>query len=411
MDSIEDIRAQYVDPLAFEDDLDSWEGFWDDDLNLYENYCNIIHQSVILPWEDDLLPIVAGYFCASAKWSKILPVMLCWGLQGSGKSTLANLSVILRGVNRAFSPNDTFASIRNELDTLKYFDPEEKLLKRDNTIMAWDNVYASSFEVDMKLYRMMLVGYDAKQSIIRIANSNGGNYEFDVFCPKVLSSVEALHQNSSFGELHRRLLIIPHKQVTETSQTLDGSRDVGELISISDVDWNGISDKFFEFWMTKENCGDFTRWRNWLSKNVGKKTSSIQLPATVNSLRWTISLDIAATMLAANKSGTPEWAIDCITRYWQRIDRVTGFTSPFKEQLEYFIDLAVGEQVRANEIATKAGIAPPFKISINPTDLKTFMELCFSEGKLDEFPSVKRYTPLMAELGWKLSRKGWIKQF
>jgi hypothetical protein len=88
MESIDEIRGLYIEPDDFDDELDNWQDLWDDNTTLYQNYYNIIRSCVILPWEDELLPVVTAYICTSAKWSKILPVMLCWGLQGSGKSTL-----------------------------------------------------------------------------------------------------------------------------------------------------------------------------------------------------------------------------------------------------------------------------------------------------------------------------------
>jgi hypothetical protein len=216
---------------------------------------------------------------------------------------------------------------------------------------------------------------------------------------------------SALGELHRRLMVIPHKQVIETGETRDGSRSVGELRSLTSVNWNGIETEFFNFWMNKENCLNFPRWRNWLSKNVGKSSSKISLPESVTSLRWTISLDICATLMTTANSHDPVAAVQIICRYWERIDKVCGFISPFKEQMEFFVEQTVGDQLRQNEIAQKAGLPPIHKPMINPNELKTFLESCYAEGKLDEFPSVKRYSPLMAELGWKLTRKGWVKAF
>lgn len=410
MDSIEAIRHSYIEPQAFDEELDRWEDLWDFDASLYENYKSIIQRFVILPWEDDLLPMIAGYLCMSAKWSQISPIMFCWGLQGSGKSTLANLAVALRGVGCAFSPNDTFASIRNEINRLKYFDPDECTLKRDNTLMAWDNIYSSSFDVDPKLYRLLLVGYDQRQSIMRFAGKNGVNYEFDVFCPKIISSVEAIHCASALGELQRRLLIIPHKQIDAIKDS--GSQDkLDNLLQLTQIDWRGIELEFQKHWLEKDTCHNFVSWRNLLQKVVKRKSSKIALAESVSHARWTISLDIAASILACSACDDPQAVLNIVGSYWSRIDQVCGVTSPLKEHLETFIENAAGDQIRINAAAAAKGMPPMCTVTLNAADLKGYMELCFSEGKIEEFPSVKKLSPVMAELGWKLSKKGWIQSF
>ena len=410
MESLEQIRSLYLEPTLFDEELDDWRDLWVEDNSLFENYKAIIKRFVILPWEDDLLPIVAGYLCTSAKWSKILPVMFCWGLQGSGKSTLANLAVALRGVGRAFSPNDTFASIRNEINILKYFDPEEKELKRDNTLMAWDNIYSSSFDADPKLYRLILVGYDAKQSIIRIAGQAGINIEFDVFCPKIISSIEAIHCASNLGELHRRLLIIPHRQI----DSIEGGLSLAEerdLLQLTQIDWTGIDTEFITHWLSKDTCHNFTKWRSFLQRNVGKKTSKIKLPEHFTALRWTVSLDSIASIMACSTIIDPTEIIEWFGAYWSRIDSVCGFVSPLKEQLGIFIENAVGNQLEINAKARAMGQPPVCEPVLNASSLKEFMDAAYAGGLVDELPTIKKLSPIMAELGWKLTKKGWVQSF
>lgn len=400
------IRDLYIDPSDFDSEvLDSWETLWDDSLTLYENYYQIIRRFVILPYEDDILPIVTAHFCSSAKWAKCLPILLCWGLQGSGKSTIANLAIKLRGMPGAFSPNDTFASIRNYLNFFKYWD-EEQLLKRDNTVMAWDNIYTASLQENPSILKLLVVGYKSDTSKMKIADSSGGHISFDVFCPKILSSIEPIHSIDSFGELRRRMMIIPH-QVVKSINADESTRNISDLINLDSVDWKGIDEKFIMFWMDRQNQLDYVATRASLSRKVGK---TIKLPESMDSLKWEISHDLCTTLCVANNTPDIEWAIEKIVRYWERINVVVDSSQVLKSHLELFIDMNCAPLIKQNEIAKKAGFQPT-NIILPPSSLKKYMDTKFASGEIPDAPTTKKISPLMAELGWRLTKDGWIKSF
>ena len=404
--NVEDIRNIYINPDDYDSQvLDSWDSLWDDSLTLYENYYRIIRQFVILPYEEDILPIVTAHFCSSAKWAKCLPILLCWGLQGSGKSTIANLGVKLRGMPEAFSSNDTFASIRNYLNYVKYWD-EEQTMKKDNTLMAWDNIYIATLQDNPNIMKLLLGGYKSDTSRIKIANSTGGHIVFDVFCPKIMSSVEPIHSVDSFGELRRRMMVIPHKVVNGINEDT-GERNVSDLLSLDTIDWKGVEDKFIEFWLNESNQLSYVTYRANLARKIGK---TIKLPPSVDSLKWEISADLCTTLCIADGERPLEYGVERLVAYWERVSQVIDSSQVLKTNLEHLIEMSVGHLRRENEIAKTAGFSAT-KLVIPPATLKSYLDKKFQAGELPDMPTTKKISPLMAELGWRLSRDGWIEMF
>ena len=88
-----------------------------------------------------------------------------------------------------------------------------------------------------------------------------------------------------------------------------------------------------------------------------------------------------------------------------------GFVSPLKEQLGIFIENAVGNQLEINAKARAMGQPPVCEPVLNASSLKEFMDAAYAGGLVDELPTIKKLSPIMAELGWKLTKKGWVQSF
>jgi hypothetical protein len=253
----EDKRQEYLDPREFyANELQSWQSLWDSNLNLYENVSNILSQSVFLPNKELLLPIATIYILMPCKWSKIAPIMFSWGDKGSGKSTIATLANYIHGLKQSFSPTDTFASVRNALDAMRWINAEDKDLEKEGALLAWDNIHISTLERDPKLYQLLLFGYNRSTDRIRIASTQGKNIDYHVYCPKIISSTEPIHLVPEFNELQRRLIVIPHKPFEKfNAEEIKPYKGIDINIDRLDLDsicWDGIEKEFLIFWNTPE---------------------------------------------------------------------------------------------------------------------------------------------------------------
>lgn len=278
----EEKRFEYLNPKDFyANHLDSWQEYWDGKLNLYQNVANLISQSVFIPNKQVILPIVATYLLLPTKWSLKCGILFCFGDEGSGKSTIAKLAVKLHGVPYIFSPSDTFASIRNALDSLRWIDPITKEFEKEGAILCWDNIHQETLERDLKIYQLLLFGYDRGTDKISIASQSGTNIDFHVYCPKIISSVNPIHLTPEFGELIRRIILIPHKKwekFTVQEKNEYGDADINnDRLDVDMVDWDGLESNFLLFWNDESNCKNYVAWRKQLTKK-GKKLSLFHQP-------------------------------------------------------------------------------------------------------------------------------------
>lgn len=249
---MDDERYKYLDPKEFyANHLDSWSEYWDNGLNLYKNVENIIAQSVFLPSKSIVLPIAATYLLIPTKWSLKCGILFSFGDEGSGKSTIAKLATKIHGVPYVFSPSDTFASIRNALDNLRWIDPVTKEFEKEGCILCWDNIHTETLERDLKIYQMLLFGYDRATDKISIASLNGSNMDFFVYCPKIISSINPIHLTPQFGELVRRIILIPHKKwekfTADERREYEGIDINIDRLDPEVVDWTGIEQNFLLF--------------------------------------------------------------------------------------------------------------------------------------------------------------------
>lgn len=360
------MTKKYLNPDDFyAKEMDSWELYWDEGKSLYENVLALVSTSVFLPEPKILNPLVSVYILMPSKWARVAAILFSFGDQGSGKSTYAMLANTLHGLTHTFSPTDTFASVRNALDMMRWIDPGTKTFEREGSILCWDNLHKETLIDDKKLYQLLLFGYNRATDRIQIAASDGGNKEFYVFCPKIISSIEPLHLYHEFVELRRRLIVIPHKRwerftISEKKyyEGLDINTDRLELESIN---WLGISRKFYEFWSNENNCSMYVNFRGLLTKK-GKREYSI--PRVINGERWTISVDILTTGLVLGAWTDVQKAIDYMADYWKYAD--TYIYGEFNATLEHLRAFAEAEtsSIREvnNEIAKVGGKTYPIVI-------------------------------------------------
>jgi hypothetical protein len=395
----------------YSQELDNWADLWDSDKSLFENTKNIIQQIVFLPKKELLSTLVATYILIPSKWAKVVPIMFCHGEPGSGKSTISMLANYFHGYEYTFSPTDTFASLRNALDSMRWLSPDDKNIEKEGAMLCWDNIHSMTLERDLKIYQMLLCGYNRQTDRIQIAGKDGVNIPYYVFCPKIISSVEPLHINPNLQELQRRLLIIPHKKIDK----FDGEElaEYGDLdfethkLEIDSIFWKGIEENYLTFWNNPENCKLYAKYRGLLSKKSSKR---IKLPESFTQARWTISIDLITTGIVIGAWNDINQAITCLGEYWSYIDaKILNQVSATLEHLKEFIEEEVGMLLALNE-KLKQNRQQPQEIILNATKLKSKLSQLQNEGKLDITPKQRDVNMLMDLLGWTLKKKGWIQK-
>jgi len=399
---------EYINPKDYYDnEMESWTNLWDDNKSLYENIYDILTELVWLPKPKIFGKLASLYVLTSVRWSKVLPVLLCCGEKGSGKSTISFFANAIRGHSYTFSPSDTFASIRNELTKMRWLDPFQKDIELEGGILCWDNIYSSTILDNDNLKQMLLCGYNRQSSVMRIASQKGENINFDVFCPKILSSVEPIYLESKLTELHRRLLVIPHKpfeKFSKEDKEYYQDRNIAEKLDIDSISWEGISDKYHGFWSDNINQPTYAAIRNSLTKR-GKK--DFKIPDNISSQRLTIMIDLIATGVLLKAFKNNQDGIDFFSEYWDYIDaRVFSETSAIKDHLRVFIQEEAGGQIELTKKLKEAGMStiPYF---IDTRKVQNYLDSLYRDGAIEVKPNPEIRDGLMRELGWKLTRLGW----
>jgi hypothetical protein len=403
------IKPKYLDPKDFyTNELDSWELLWDEDASFYDNILNLVKKTVFLP-NQELYALVSIYVVFPSKWIRVAGILFSHGDQGSGKSSIATLANKIHGFQSTFSPSDTFASIRNALDGMRWIDPVFKEMEKDGALLCWDNINIETLKREPKIYQLLLYGYSRQTDKTSIAAPDGTNKNYYVFCPKILSSVEPIHLYHEFQELRRRMLVILHKPWEKFSlqekAAYEGIDIFSEKIDIDSYNWNGIERKFYLFWNSEQNVRAFVGWRKLITKIKGN-----QIPSCITSSRWAITIDLIASGLTLEVWKDIASAISYFENYWNYCDTVIfNEYSATLEHLKKFIEeetetlTYLNQQLIANGIKIQSVIIPAKK-------LKDRMSALQAEGSLDITPNNKDIQSLMWQLGFKLSTKGWVEK-
>jgi hypothetical protein len=392
--------------------LDSWKDLWNTDRNLVENTEDIINLFVALPKKEILSKVAAIYMLIPSRWSKVLPILYCFGRAGTGKSTISKIAARMHGQTNTFNAADTFASIRISLNRMRFNSTETMDYVPDEcegAILCWDNIHSQTFVNDTKLYQMVLSGYDRGTDKIQIADGAGGVIEYYTFAPKIMSSIEEFHLDPKFSELRRRLMIMPHKKLDKFQPGERLSYDVdflaSDLLDIDTVHWEGIDQIFKMFWSSPNNCKQYVFNRQVFAK---RKQSKLKLNSHISSDRWAIGIDFLATGLTLGAFNDAQDACDFYGAYWQYIDE-TVF-SEIGATLQYIREFMYSETATAFDINTemrKKGMKE-YPIIVSPTKLKNILDALHMEGKLEQAPSNKTINLLMRDEGWTLKKQGWV---
>jgi hypothetical protein len=294
---------------------------------------------------------------------------------------------------------------------MRWIDPATKTMEMEGAVLCWDNISVDTLRRDQKVYQLLLVGYDRDTDRIAIADSQGKNKDYYVFCPKIISSVEPIHLHYDFKELRRRLFVIPHKKWEkfnlEEKQAYVDMDIINDRINIDSVAWAGIEDRYYEFWNDEQNCLQYVGWRNILTRR-GKK--NFKIPESITSARWTITIDIIAVGLVLGAWSSIQDALEYFDAYWSYCNKyIYSEFGATLEHLKDFINEEVSVTKALNAQFIENGIKPQ-PVIIPAVKLKNKLAVLQAEGCLDVSPTNKDIQALMRELGYRLTKRGWMEK-
>jgi integrase len=310
-------------------------------------------------------------------------IMNLYGASGSGKSQVGKLASILWGC-KIYSPADTFASIRNDINKnkkqlIEIYDGISDIASyrecEKNIMMIWDDIDPSILKTKPDIFRMLKIGCDRATSLISLSSGETGkNLEFDTFSPKIFSSISPIHSMNEFGELVRRMLVIYHKR----SSTLP--------IFLDDYNWDGLGDRLKEFW-------DLTSAKAFI--HLRSQLSKIRNRSNIDPARWIILKDFITTGL--------------LTGIWQSHDDAFSdircfldFQDKQKERLKDGLESLLTEYMIECEINGQT--------TIYNSNIRSRIDQWERAGMLLEKPLRGEVSKLVRARGYLLERGTWVKE-
>lgn len=398
----------FIDYSQFSDESsEPWQEIYDDSLSLSENLQSILRQSVLLPSASIQVPIAISYMLIPSAIAKIVPVLFCHGQKGTGKSTVGYLAAKVHGATICTS-GDTFAAIRNYLEKNRWHFPEEKKGEK-NCILIWDDIDEQVFIQKPDIYRMLKYGYDKSSDTIQIASKDGENLIFRVFCPKVTSSIQSLHNHPKYPELQRRVLVLKHKkyelftQKEKNESQIDSDFAMTERLDLKSIDWTGFHYKFRDLWTNLDNCKEYASLRR---KLTGRGKKGFILNEFVDGEKFTISVDLICAGVTSGVWSSLVEGVEAINAYWKwHKENIADEAGAMLKLIKQFI-----AQETAQAIVTNKNLGyQAVPIEVSPERLKTQLTYWQKTGQLDLTPHTDVVVAVMAQLGWRLEPGRWVE--
>ncbi|MFM6212357.1 hypothetical protein [Planktothrix sp.] len=227
-----------------------------DGVTLYDKMESLLNQVVILPEQEKQIPIFLSFLLTPSAMSYNLPICVLYGSSGSGKSETSKLASALHNTPMQTAAS-TFASIRNLISTSRYYDSDKEFER--NFLLVWDDINEKVFTDSEQMFSLFKSGTNYK-SVITIADKMGVNMEFKPFAPKLCSTVQPFWDNPKLTELKRRLLPILFAKLPDYSSI------EFDLVSVDEINFNGLNNEFEMFWRDKKNRDEFNARKRSLSR-------------------------------------------------------------------------------------------------------------------------------------------------
>lgn len=365
----------YISPDdIFAEGFQSWQEFWNGDTP-YQKTSSLLNHCIALPRKDLQWRIVISYLWTNPKFSKVLPLLFCWGREGTGKSTLGAIASALRDVP-IINQSSTMVSIRNLIQSMKFMDDEGEF-ERDGSCLILDNCYSSTFAKNVDMLSLFLI-YKRNSDTMQISGmERGTNQVFRCFSNRIISSVEPLHLSPELKELKRRTYVVKHARLEDLSND-----DISEFNSDSPIDvntcnWEGFNDEYLKFWNDRIQVEFYAK----ILKSLRKSNK-------IHSHIWEVSRELIATGICIGAWESAKDAVNNITDYWEWIEESGNSDSLLRQIIaEEFLVTMQGRPV-SNKL------------------LQSFLALKLDAGVLLEKPNARILEHEMSTLGYALRRSG-----
>ncbi|SKB12040.1 conserved hypothetical protein [Planktothrix sp. PCC 11201] len=349
--------------------------------NFYSRIDSLLSQIVILPSSDlQTIPLISFLLTPSAM-SNNLPIGVLYGASGSGKSETAKFIATLHNTPMQTAAS-TFASIRNLISNSRYYDSDKEFEK--NFLLVWDDINEKVFTDSEQMFSMFKSGINRK-SVITIADKMGINMEFYPFSPKLVSTVNPFWDNPKLTELKRRLIPFLFSKIQDYS-----SVEVN-LLSVEDINFNGLNSEFEQFWHIQENRTSF----NQKKRGLARLKSEI-IPLEVfrlyqdNMAACCVLLDIPL------KEALTLWE-----KYFQFInEKIFDTNVGIKRIFEDYIDREENEVLEIMEIQNKLSE----RIFIKPLTIFDYLDGCYSNGEISQKPDRAIIEGLLVGCGYQKTK-------
>lgn len=362
---------------------------------------DLLTRSVLLPRADFQLPIAATYLMAPSVFCNRIPILVSQGGSGTGKSTLAHLACGIHS-SEPLGAGSTFPSIRNQIRNSRFYDPDSGsrgTKNEKNCCLAWEDINSASLRAfDGNIFNLLKLGVDRKGKI-SIANMGGSNSEFEVFSPKLISSIHPFYAEHDFREIIRRIIVIEHKKYNlfSTGDHSSAQEDLSpdDLIDLGELDWSGCKSAFDTFWLSKHNANEFARVKRSITKS-----KSVKFPSAY----FQISKDLIATGVVCGFFSSVTNAVVHFSEYFEwhqlRIEsQATGAEMLMRSFIEQKQKLYEATYERAVASGTQEYLDP---LRLDPKEIKEFLENKSRDGELDINATPRERNYVMESLGWRL---------
>lgn len=362
---------------------------------------DLLTKSVLLPRADFQIPIAASYLMIPSAFCNRLPVLVSQGGSGTGKSTLAHLACGIHGVE-PLGAGSTFPAIRNQIRNSRFRDPDAGSRGSENEkncVLAWEDISSRSLrDFEGRIFDLIKLGVDRKGRV-SMAAMGGTNITFEVFSPKLISSITPFYSEHDFRELIRRIIVIEHKAyrffTTSDQSAIQSHIEPDDLIDLAGIDWRNCTESFNDFWFDRPNAEYYASIRRQV-----KKTKGSNFPTAY----FDMTKDLIACGVTCGFFGSINDAIDHFAEYFEwhkyKIESQASGTEMIlrgfvAEKLQTYSDMYERAVAKGTEEYQES-----FRIS--PQEIKDFLDAKNRTGELEINVTPRERSNVMEALGYRL---------
>lgn len=274
---------------------------WNSDLPIGQNFKRIFTDAIYdLQYPD----LITTYSLLSARISQCLPILVLVGKEGTGKSTALDIICKIRNIDKPFAcGQSSYPALRQYVEKSRYtIDLETKeVCFEEGGIVLLDNFHTKHVDIGSELYNFLLTGYDRKTSKVALGLTTKTSTEFDTFCPKVISTVDKIHQNDALSELKRRLVHIVFYRHGELFLSVTKKYDLSQ-----------VHNYYFDFW-TESRYLEYVKLKREIEDGVNAKTIIIDSDILRN--KFELFLDLITTSIITGLFEDIQSAVDYYAIY------------------------------------------------------------------------------------------------